>query len=45
MLVGVLHVFGAKSEVPLTSVGVTLLAFAHVKNFGHANHARHAGAE
>jgi hypothetical protein len=45
MLIGVLHAFGQRSEVPLTSVGVTLLAFAHVKNFGQANHARHAEAE
>lgn len=45
MLVGVLHAFGAESEVPVTSVGVTLLAFAHVRNFGHANRARHAGVE
>jgi len=43
MLIGVLHAFGAKSEVPLTSIGVTLLAFAHVKNFSHPNRARHLG--
>ena len=45
MALGVLHVFGARSEVPLTSVGVILLAVAHLKNFGHANRARRAGVE
>jgi hypothetical protein len=33
MLIGVLHVFGANSEVPITACGVALLAIAHVKNF------------
>jgi len=33
MLTGVLHLFGANSEVPITGLGVTLLAIAHVKNF------------
>ena len=37
MLIGVLHVFGAESEVPLTMLGVVLLAIAHVKNFATAH--------
>ena len=45
MLCGILHVAGAKSEVPLTSLGVVMLAIAHLKNFGHANRARHAAVE
>jgi MerC mercury resistance protein len=32
MLLGVLHAFGAHSEVPVTMVGVSLLAVAHVGN-------------
>jgi hypothetical protein len=42
MAVGVLHLFGTQSEVPLTSIGVVMLAIAHLKNFGHANRARRA---
>ncbi len=33
MLIGVANVFGADTEVPLTMVGVVLLAIAHIKNF------------
>lgn len=43
MLVGVLHVFGTGSEVTVTTIGVTLLAIAHVRNFLQNNHAAHAG--
>ena len=43
MLLGVLHVFGANSEVAVTMFGVTLLAFAHVKNFLQTYHRSHAG--
>jgi MerC mercury resistance protein len=32
MLLGVLHVFGARSEVAMTLLGVVLLAIAHVRN-------------
>jgi hypothetical protein len=45
MALGVLHVFGAHSEVPMTSIGVVMLAIAHLKNFGHTNRARRAGVE
>jgi uncharacterized membrane protein len=41
MLLGVLHVFGAVSEVLLTMVGVVLLGIAHVKNFLRTNHGGH----
>jgi uncharacterized membrane protein len=41
MLLGVLHVFGAVSEVLLTMVGVVLLGIAHVKNFLQTNHGAH----
>ncbi len=45
MAIGVLNLFGARSEVPLTSIGVVLLAIAHVKNFALANRHRHATVE
>ena len=45
MLIGVLNVFGTDSEVPLTSVGVILLAVAHIKNFAHAKRHRQASIE
>jgi len=32
MLLGVLHAFGARSEVAVTMAGVSLLALAHVRN-------------
>ena len=32
MLLGVLHVFGARSEVAMTLLGVVLLAIAHLRN-------------
>jgi hypothetical protein len=41
MLVGVLHIFGPGSEVPITAFGVTLLAIAHVKNFLQTTHRGH----
>jgi MerC mercury resistance protein len=41
MLIGVLHVFGAGSEIALTMAGVVLLAVAHVKNFLQTNHTGH----
>ena len=41
MLLGVLHAAGPRSEVPLTMVGVVLLAIAHVRNFAHSNRHRH----
>jgi hypothetical protein len=41
MLIGVLHLFGGGSEVPITAFGVTLLAIAHVKNFLQTNHRGH----
>jgi len=43
MLIGVLHLFGADSEVPITAFGVTLLAIAHVKNFLMATRSGHPG--
>jgi hypothetical protein len=33
MLIGVLHLFGAASEVGFTMAGVSLLAVAHIRNF------------
>jgi hypothetical protein len=42
MLIGVLHVLGDDSEVPVTALGVTLLAIAHVKNFLQSSHRSHA---
>jgi hypothetical protein len=41
MLIGVLHLFGAGSEVPITALGVTFLAIAHVRNFLQMNHRAH----
>ena len=45
MAVGVLNVFGTRSEVPFTSFGVTFLAIAHVMNFRLSNRHRHVEAE
>ncbi len=45
MGVGVLHLFGAASEVGFTMVGVILLAVAHIKNFQQTFHGwRHSFA-
>jgi hypothetical protein len=45
MLLGVLHAFGAHSEVAVTMAGVSLLAVAHVRNIvllWHAHAATHS---
>lgn len=44
MLIGVLNAFGVESEVPLTMVGVVMLAIAHIKNFAHAHTHRSIGS-
>jgi hypothetical protein len=40
MLIGVLNAFGAESEVPLTMIGVVMLAIAHTKNFARSHRHR-----
>jgi hypothetical protein len=41
MLLGVLHVAGPDSEVPLTMLGVVLLSIAHLRNFASLTRHRH----
>jgi hypothetical protein len=42
MLLGVLHLAGPESEVPLTMAGVVMLAVAHLKNYALSNRHRHS---